>query len=688
MPKHLWLLSLCWLLCWNPLAKASPYGLQVPREWSHDALNLISSPWIFSEEGIWERKSGRYLQALPFELEKYLVDELVWAEPWLLAKDGENDVHQALLDPKTGAKFLRRFPYGPPEARHKSWDLVHNGFWLATLNLMPDGQQLFWFRDLRTGQLAKAFSLPGEAVSAWDLEGEYLAIARRSPLQPMLEIWHWPSGKLLQTLDGLHTEIDSVQLQGPWLAAIDKQRLCVWDWQNQGVIKSCQILKSGESIRTQHAQERGRVDISTCYDCYNHYRSVVLTPDGELQNKVFAVTKPIETTAHFLTPASWYQPETGRFLQIMENKGLRYWSPGQPTAQYLDLCQKLAQPWNKCDIQIFYWQGDQVFLFLGEPNVIIAGAGIAEGINESIDFQSMSHKPYNSLFAAKVELQHQKMDWIRDLSDYYPIENHSCLEKQNWVLLNYENPSHHHLNLLLLNRQDGSLAQWPNTIDHLPGNYLDFLCNAEGHLMVLNYESKTKSFYWIDFQSLQPVSVPLKHATLAIGQHTLLSLSDYGYLLREPLHHPAEPELLMPGSEIKASGCRQIQHTLYCQDKKDHWWSLDLRQKPLAFKALQHLLKSPAPDAPGLNLYTQSFFQHGLRKVLLYVRPTGLIWVTDQGHFFRQGEIPAAEMPYLVADLKSLDLPPQLESWPEVQRALQGLPPLHKSGIKLNFQEE
>jgi len=218
-----WLLLLCCFGLNLPVqAQSGPWQLVSPRVMPEIPARLYSSQFAFGREGVWERASGRYLQALPFAPELHIWD-LAWAEPWLLALDlnQEGQVHQALLNPETGGRqpqklqSLRQFPHQHPEAENKAEVLVHSGPWLASLSDLPDGQQLFWIRDLRTGELAAEFSLSGagadDTITAWDLDGEQLAIARSNPLQPMLELWHWPSQQQLQVMDGPHTRVQQVQ---------------------------------------------------------------------------------------------------------------------------------------------------------------------------------------------------------------------------------------------------------------------------------------------------------------------------------------------------------------------------------------------------------------------------------------------------------------------------------------------
>jgi len=92
------------------------------------------------------------------------------------------------------------------------------------------------------------------------------------------------------------------------------------------------------------------------------------------------------------------------------------------------------------------------------------------------------------------------------------------------------------------------------------------------------------------------------------------------------------------------------------------------------------------PPKPALPGYIH--LDKGLRRVALYFTQSGPVWLTDQGHYFRQGKTPELEMPYLVDGLTSRVLPARLENWPEVQRALLGLPALKNTGYRVHFYQE
>jgi len=360
----------------------------------------------------------------------------------------------------------------------------------------------------------------------------------------------------------------------------------------------------------------------------------------------------------------WYQPASGQWLQAERGRDLRWWPEHETSPRHYSLCEQQADIQPNCRMQVVGWSAHwvQIHFYAHWPET---------------EAELMAAPPAGPVRHVVLNLKTAQIEHLltlepADPASLYPV----CLNTKQWAFLT---GSEDQAQLVLWDQTEQTQQHWPLSATHAGVYCIDhqiLLAEREANSYALSWRLPGSPVSWPELgaESWQRLAVSPAYE---LYQHKL-----YDHLIRKARDPAIPTAYLMP--ETYLVSCQQADRLVYCQNTQGQWSVLKLDETPLQMRQLNILLPfAAASSEQGIKLGNSQLFQQQKRRVYHLALSGGRLWITDQGHYFRQGEISAAEMPYLVDGLKTLDLPAHLESWPEVQRALQGLSPLSQQRVPI-----
>lgn len=545
-------------------------------------------------------------------------------------------------------------------------------------------EQIFRIYDLNTGTLTAEITLPGDRVSAWDIQGSQLWIARQNTLLPNLEMWEWQKQQRLKQWNGTHTPIQKMYTTQDHLFLVTSESLCKHDI-HTGSKQNCYSLNGGSSVtwKIQNRDDSIDFDYHTASDKnnYNHtsWGTVRIHKEG-----LFSFLPAEAPLAHNKRPNSlsdsWYQPQTGR-LSYRVGQQYHIWDMHQQTLKMLNPCIEDTS-FSACEPQLLDWQHNRMIFNLNSddynaPNYFsyifpegIAGTSAATPRDESLKLIVLDIQKSQKL------LYQQPKPW----------EFQCATENAVWLIKNTHQ---------LPQAQKLQLESKELTTHSLPTSLLYPTVCVDTPLIKSDQPSQQQpgkqQLPWQGLTSLPPLN--LRHRILGYSptQGWAFAHSDYPeYLLRQ--HQTSFWQV--SNVPFQTQKCQFTDTIAYCHGQERGYWTLygiDVSSPSLHWKPLLEWANQSKPLGVPIHIGAQQvhLFKYGgqtPRTLLLYLSSQGPLWVTDQGHHW--GPFHISQPPLLRNEKQQINpLPSELWNRTEVMRALQGLPPLHPSSLSINLEE-